>query len=115
VPGRFEDTLPQLEWLLVQHQRHCWLQWRELVDELLPHRQRRRLRSRDSGSGRSSPGAGPCGSIGRRRPARTDPRRGRTCRTGRRGRSSRPRPQSRSPTPCFARHRRPWPSCSTQC
>jgi CHAD domain-containing protein len=44
VPGRFEDTLPQLEWLLVQHQRHCWLQWRELVDELLPHRQRRRLR-----------------------------------------------------------------------
>jgi CHAD domain-containing protein len=43
VPGRFEDTMPQLEWLLVQHQRHCWLQWRELVDELLPHRQRRRL------------------------------------------------------------------------
>jgi CHAD domain-containing protein len=43
VPGRFEDTMPQLEWLLVQNQRHCWLQWRELVDELLPHRQRRRL------------------------------------------------------------------------
>jgi CHAD domain-containing protein len=44
VPGKLEDALPQLEWLLVQHQRHCWEHWRELVNELLPHSQRRRLR-----------------------------------------------------------------------
>jgi CHAD domain-containing protein len=44
VPGRLEDALPQLEWLLVQHQSHCWEHWRELVNELLPHPQRRRLR-----------------------------------------------------------------------
>ena len=44
VPGRLEDALPKLEWLLVQHQRHCWEHWRELVNELLPHSQRRRLR-----------------------------------------------------------------------
>jgi CHAD domain-containing protein len=43
VPGRLEQALPQLEWLLVQHQRHCWEQWRELVIEVLPTRQRRRL------------------------------------------------------------------------
>ncbi|MCP9943322.1 CHAD domain-containing protein [Cyanobium sp. ATX 6E8] len=43
VPGRLEQELPQLEWLLVQHQRHCWEQWRELVIEVLPTRQRRRL------------------------------------------------------------------------
>jgi len=43
VPGRLERELPQLEWLLSQHQRHCWEQWRELVSEVLPPRQRRRL------------------------------------------------------------------------
>lgn len=43
VPGRLEQELPQLEWLLVQHQRHCWEQWRDLVIELLPQRRRRRL------------------------------------------------------------------------
>ena len=44
VPGKLENTLPQLEWLLVQNQRYCWEHWRELVDELLPHSQRRKLR-----------------------------------------------------------------------
>jgi CHAD domain-containing protein len=43
VPGRLEQELPQLEWLLVQHQRHCWEQWRELVMDVLPIRRRRRL------------------------------------------------------------------------
>lgn len=43
VPGRLEQELPQLEWLLMQHQRHCWEQWRELVMEVLPARRRRRL------------------------------------------------------------------------
>jgi CHAD domain-containing protein len=40
VPGRLEEVLPQLEWLLVQHQRHCWEQWRELAGDVLPIRQR---------------------------------------------------------------------------
>ncbi len=43
LPGPLEDQLPQLEWLLVQNQRHCWERWRELVGELLPRRRRRRL------------------------------------------------------------------------
>lgn len=43
VPGRLEEVLPQLEWLLVQHQRYCWEQWRELVIDVLPIRRRRRL------------------------------------------------------------------------
>jgi len=43
VPGRLEEVFPQLEWLLVQHQRHCWEQWRELAGDLLPPRQRQRL------------------------------------------------------------------------
>ncbi|MEX0588229.1 MAG: CHAD domain-containing protein [Cyanobium sp.] len=43
VPGRLEQELPQLEWLLLQHQRHCWEQWRELVMEVLPLSRRRRL------------------------------------------------------------------------
>jgi CHAD domain-containing protein len=43
VPGRLEEVLPQLEWLLVQHQRHCWEQWRELVDDVLRSRQRQHL------------------------------------------------------------------------
>ncbi|MEX0588249.1 MAG: CHAD domain-containing protein [Cyanobium sp.] len=43
VSGRFEQELPQLEWLLVQHQRHCWEQWRELVMDVLPSPKRRRL------------------------------------------------------------------------
>lgn len=44
LPGRLEDDLPQLDWLLEQHQRHCWDQWRDLVEQLLPWWQRRRLR-----------------------------------------------------------------------
>ena len=43
LPGRLEEVLPQLEWLLVQHQRHCWEQWRELVCDVLPSRQRQCL------------------------------------------------------------------------
>lgn len=43
LPGQLEQELPQLEWLLVQHQRHCWEQWRELVMEILPIQRRRRL------------------------------------------------------------------------
>lgn len=43
VPGRLEEVVPQLEWLLVQHQRHCWEQWRELVDDVLRSRQRQHL------------------------------------------------------------------------
>lgn len=59
VPGRLEQELPQLEWLLVQHQRHCWEQWRELVMEMLPPRRRRRLWQVLSSPSRSSvPGAG---------------------------------------------------------
>lgn len=54
VPGQLDQELPQLEWLLVQHQRHCWEQWRELVIELLPLRRRRRLWQ--ALAGRSMPG-----------------------------------------------------------
>ena len=43
VPGRLEEVLPQLEWLLVQHQRHCWEQWRDLVCDVLPSRRRQSL------------------------------------------------------------------------
>lgn len=43
VPGPLEEVLPQLEWLLVQHQRHCWEQWRELAGDLQSPRQRQRL------------------------------------------------------------------------
>ena len=43
VPGPLDEVLPQLEWLLVQHQRHCWEQWRELAGDLLPPSQRQRL------------------------------------------------------------------------
>jgi CHAD domain-containing protein len=43
VPGPLDEVLPQLEWLLVQHQRHCWEQWRELAGDLLPPGQRQRL------------------------------------------------------------------------
>jgi len=43
VPGRLEEVVPQLEWLLVQHQRHCWEQWLELVDDVLRSRQRQHL------------------------------------------------------------------------
>lgn len=44
LPGRLDDDLPQLDWLLEQHQRHCWEQWQDLVAQLLPRWQRRRLR-----------------------------------------------------------------------
>ena len=43
VPGPLDEVFPQLEWLLVQHQRHCWEQWRELAGDLLPPSQRQRL------------------------------------------------------------------------
>ena len=43
VPGRLEEVVPQLEWLLAQHQRQCWEQWRELVCDVLPSRQRQHL------------------------------------------------------------------------
>lgn len=36
--------LPQLAWLLEVNQSHCWQLWSELVRELLPAQQRRRLR-----------------------------------------------------------------------
>lgn len=37
-----ERTVPQLEWLLEQHQLQCWRQWRELAEELLAPAARRR-------------------------------------------------------------------------
>ena len=43
LPGRLEQVLPQLEWLLSQHQRQCWEQWRELVAEVMPLQRRRQL------------------------------------------------------------------------
>ncbi len=44
LPGRLDALLPQLDWLLTQHQRYCWEQWRDLVNQLLPLACRRRLR-----------------------------------------------------------------------
>ena len=43
LPGRLDVLLPQLDWLLTQHQRYCWEQWRDLVNELLPVARRRQL------------------------------------------------------------------------
>jgi CHAD domain-containing protein len=37
-----ERTVPQLEWLLEQHQLQCWRQWRELAEDLLAPAARRR-------------------------------------------------------------------------
>lgn len=44
ISGRLDVVLPQLDWLLTQHQRYCWEQWRDLVHEVLPLACRRRLR-----------------------------------------------------------------------
>ncbi|MCU0530232.1 MAG: CHAD domain-containing protein [Cyanobium sp. Prado107] len=41
-----ERTVPQLEWLLEQHQLQCWRQWRELADAVLAGRRQRTPRGR---------------------------------------------------------------------
>lgn len=43
INGGMEQVLPQLAWLIAEHRRSCWLQWRNLASELARAGQRRAL------------------------------------------------------------------------